>query len=120
MDVRGTIRFLADDPLYDSEKPFGVTLPADYEAKEGDRLTNLHLDERVLDIHDMRPLRGQFTLDTAGFTLIDKTFLNADIESNEALEGYQRETEEMLQQLLKPEYLLCWNARVSTFMPDAA
>lgn len=113
MDVRGHIKFLADIPLYDKEKPFGVTLPADYEAPEGSRLTNLAIDERLVNISDIRGSTRGFTLGTAGFTLLNNPTALGDFRQWSDIKKYQGETENLLQELLNAELVVCWDARVS-------
>lgn len=113
MDVLGHINCIANSPLYETEKPYGVTLPADYEPPEDVRLTNLHMDEHLVNIVDMRRSLTEFTLDTAGFVLLQQPTAYPEIDDMEAFEAYKVETKTILQDLLKAELVVCWNARVS-------
>lgn len=117
MDVQGRIHFLRDAPLYQKEKPFGLTLPANYAPPPDARLTNLDLEERELQVKDMRRTITDFSLDTAGFMLLQKPSMYPDIEDMVTFEAYKRETEQILQELLNPELVVCWDARVSRSEP---
>jgi hypothetical protein len=113
MDVVGYITFLADSPLWETEKPFGLTLPADYDPPEGMRLTNLKFAERRLDIHDMRSCISPISVDLSGFTLLQQPTEYLEITNMDIFEAYKRETESVLRELFKPDFIRCWDGRVS-------
>jgi hypothetical protein len=114
MDVTGYISFLADSPLWKTEKPFGLTLPADYDPPKDTRLTNLVFDERRLNIQDMRPHRHEFSIATSGFALLSQPTHYQEIPDMEVFESYKKETEDILRKLLKPDFIRCWDGRVCT------
>ena len=114
MATVGYINFIADSPLWEKEKPFGVTLPSDYEPLENHPLTNLLFDERRLEIHDMRQSLNDFSIETSGFTLLQQPTKYPEIENMVIFEQYKKETEGVLHDLLRPEFVVCWDARVST------
>ncbi|CAN9382557.1 unnamed protein product [Alternaria alternata] len=112
MDVIGYISFLADSPLWKTEKPFGLTLPADYEPPKDARLTNLLFDERRLSIRDMRARMEDFVIDQSGFTLLQQPTRHLEIDNMTVFEEYKKETEEILGRLLQPDFIRCWDGRI--------
>jgi len=111
-NVLGYIMFLKDSPLYEYEKPFGVTLPADYEPTADQRLTNLEFDERLLNIKDIRSPGNDLTLDRSGFMLLQRPTAHPVIPDMVTFNAYKGETEQILKDVFKPEYICCWDGRL--------
>lgn len=106
------INFLADSRLYETEKPYAISLPIVCEPLEDARLTNLCLDERLLTVIDMRRSISDFDLNTAGFMLVQQPTCFSKIEDMHIFEAYKLETEQILERLFRPELVVCWIARV--------
>lgn len=113
-DIRTRIDFLKDLPLYKTEKPFMVLLPANKGLDpDAYRTENLEFEKlEDVPIFDIRGHESEFLLDTSGFQLVrhDSQYLN--ILDRCDVENYRHETEEFLQATLGAEKVICWDVRV--------
>jgi len=110
--LKGEMDFLADLPLYKTQKPY-LILPKveDGWAVDDPRLTNLKWISYRVPIHDMRG--GDFNLDTAGFQQVDHESANLVFDTIASKEAYMLETEAMLRDLLKAEFVKCYDSVVT-------
>jgi hypothetical protein len=111
-DIQADLEFLADLPLYASEKPYLCLL----EPREGldpdkDRLDNLEYETHYgITITDMRG-RPELSLENAGFQALKHTSCFKDVVGIEDVNAYKRETEQLLLGTLKASYVLCYDLR---------
>lgn len=67
--VTATLNYLKRLPLYQTEKPFQLFLPAQHHATD-QRLSNLEFEGRETRIVDIRPKLSTFDLDEHGFQIL--------------------------------------------------
>jgi hypothetical protein len=86
-----SLEFLADSPIYESEKPFMVLSSAELSQ---DPVTNIQLEDRDVEITDMRG--GHFGLDEHGFQILQHKSEHLHITDLAGVQAYKSECEELL------------------------
>jgi hypothetical protein len=112
--VSTALEFLADLPIYKTEQPYQVIPSPDWPEIDRNSLSNIKLQQDSVTIHDLRDQSEQFTLDTAGFEYMRKQPRSLDFSSAEALELYNRETEDFLKTHFGAVFVRCFARVVST------
>lgn len=114
-DVYSEIDFLADLPLYQDEKPYYV-LPSEKEQIDihSKDLSNLEYEVHKVKVSDVRDCKSDYTLDTAGFQIVQNASKNLVINDLNDLRGYKEETEAVLREVF-PEaiHIHCYDYLVS-------
>jgi hypothetical protein len=111
--VTTTLEFLADLPIYKTEQPFQVIPSPDWPEIEPTSLSNIKLHQGSVIIHDLRDQDEQFTLDTAGFEFTHNEPQSLDFSSTEALEQYNRNTEDFMKEHFGAVFVRCFARAVS-------
>jgi hypothetical protein len=111
--VSTALEFLADLPIYKTEQPFQVIPSPDWPEIDPASLSNIQLYEGPVTIRDLRDQNDQFTLDSAGFEFIRNEPTTLDFSSTEALESYNRETEDFLTMHFGAVFVRCFARVVS-------
>jgi hypothetical protein len=111
-DVKADLEYLADIPLYATEKPYLCLLsPSDGFDPETDRADNLEYEiHHGITITDMRD-RADITIASHGFQILNHTSEFPDLESVRDVDSYKRETEQLLQESLGAAYVCCYDLR---------
>lgn len=110
------LNFIADIPLYKTEKPYKLfhydILP------DGQPMTNMQLEfhDDVL-VEDVRGREENFTIDANSFAWINyPTKVPPEMQgSNEGIERYCKEIVELLETVFEPELVVLYDYRVSRF-----
>lgn len=109
--VQGRIRYVWRLPKYETEKPFVAAIPRGTVDLEKLPITNLEYEAKLVDFVDVRPALADFTLQTSGFQFFSHESKYPRVSTTE-LDGYQRETEDVLKKLLDAEEVVCYEFRV--------
>jgi hypothetical protein len=119
-----SLTFLADLPLYETEKPFYALLrPAeDFDPNDLDSnyepphpTNNLEYETKHnIPISNLRGIESKFYLEKHGFEVLPHTsrFAN-DLKTPSSIDRYKKEVQEMLKQRFDADYVFCFEARVS-------
>lgn len=112
-DIVTSIEHLADLDLYKVEKPYNVVLsPEQWDASLPPR-SNLKFERKDnIIVTDIRGQSGNYTLDTAGFTIANHTSNVLRLETKDDLLGYKNETEVFLTKWFEAERVVCWDVKV--------
>jgi hypothetical protein len=108
-DAVARLRYLAKLDQYEHVKPYIAAIPS---ASDGFPATNLEWDERDAQVADIRPHIDDFKLDSCGFQVVPHTSKYKGIVAMDDVEGYQRETEGFLTELLGAEKVICYEFKV--------
>ncbi|ETI19373.1 hypothetical protein G647_09205 [Cladophialophora carrionii CBS 160.54] len=112
-NVRGTVRFLADLPLYGTEKPYRLLLPAGIENGNIKTHNLVYEETEISCIRDLRGHEAEFDIDSAGFEVVQHcSGFTTAATGQELLDGYKRETEQFLLRHFGASYVYCWDALV--------
>ncbi|ETS76504.1 hypothetical protein PFICI_11891 [Pestalotiopsis fici W106-1] len=109
--IQGRIRYVQKLPKYETEKPFIAAIPEGTVDLEKIPITNLEYEEKLVDFVDVRQALTDFTLQTSGFQFLSHKSKYPRVSTTE-LDGYQRETEDVLKKLLDAEEIVCYDFRV--------
>lgn len=110
--IVATVDFLADLPLYDTEKPYFYLPGKDQEIDPEDpRLNNLEFESHTVEVEDMRE-HPELTLSTCGFTFINNTSSNLQFQTPSDVDAYKRETEELLTSHFSAVKVLTYEVRL--------
>ncbi|KAI1378150.1 hypothetical protein F4677DRAFT_36455 [Hypoxylon crocopeplum] len=106
--------FLADLSLYHTEKPYLVFWPEDNNDSKPIPTTNIQLEKHDgIVVHDIRGREEDFKLEANGFEIYrHSSAIPLPLCSKEHVEGYKRETEELLKDRLNAEVVFCYEARI--------
>ena len=111
--VRTSLDFLADSPLYQSEKPFVVLRDVEHQRTHSTaQLTNLKWDAQRVLVNDMRSETQDLALETAGFKMIDHASSNLQFSDIPSIIQYRRETERLLTEFLGANFVVCYDCKV--------
>jgi hypothetical protein len=111
-DIKADLEYLADLPLYATEKPYLCLLsPSDGFNPDTDRADNLEYElHRGIPLTDMRD-RADIDIGSYGFQVLNHTSRFPDLESVCDVDSYKRETEQLLQESLGATYVFCYDLR---------
>lgn len=110
-DLITSIDFLANIPLYDTEKPYAVLVSV--HDHENTVTNNLVFEKHDgIKVTDIRGREDEFTLEKAGFQVIPYKSSIVSLETNEELHEYQRETATYLKNFFKAEFVHTWDVKV--------
>jgi hypothetical protein len=113
-DIQANLEFLANLPLYETEKPYLALVPPrpDFDP-DTERMDNLewetHTDITITDI------RGQIdilTIDKCGFQVMQHSTGVKEFDGMKDLRAYREETEALLRDTLQASYVLCYDLKV--------
>lgn len=99
MSVTATLSFLANDELYETERPYSLK----FEAPEGLRRSNIQVEKHKQVIQNARQSEKSITVKDNGFALVklDSKMAYEDFENEERVKAvYLVEVAEMLQKLV--------------------
>ena len=113
-DIKAALEFLADLPLYESEKPYLALLsPREGFDPDKDRTDNLEWEtHQDLLIRDIRTCSEELTIDEAGFQVSRHQSHHLAFDTMEDLEAHKRETEQLLQEILGVQHVRCYDLKV--------
>jgi hypothetical protein len=112
-DITADIEYIANLPLYATEKPYLCLLPPD-EAIDPDvqRLDNLEYEtQEGINVTDIRG-KDEFVIETCGFQTINHASKFEALKTIEDVAAYKTETEELLQEQLGAVRVLCYELRM--------
>jgi len=113
-DIQANLEFLANLPLYETEKPYLALVPPrpDFDP-DTERMDNLewetHTDITITDI------RGQIdilTIDKCGFQVMQHSTGVKEFDGVKDLRAYREETEALLRDTLQASYVLCYDLKL--------
>ena len=111
--VETTLDFLADSPVYETRKPFVVLRDIKHKGTHWNaQLTNIEWDIRPVLVNDLRPQLNDFTLESAGFQIIDHVSSHLRFTDIPSMGRYQQETESTLTHLFEADFVLCYDCKV--------
>ena len=111
--VKTTLDFLADSPVYDTQKPFVVLREINHRGRHRNaQLTNIEWDVRPVLVNDLRLQSNDFTLESAGFQILDHVSSHLRFTDIPSMSKYQQETESTLTQLFEADFVLCYDCKV--------
>jgi len=118
MDLKASLIFLKNSPVYAREKLYEIWLP---ETPSGIPKTNCEFNtHNSVPILDARTRRNDIGLDKSGFTFLEhhSSFLPTsqdllDGERPKQLSGYLNETVNFIKSLLNADDVICFDWRVS-------
>ena len=111
--VKTTLDFLADSPVYDTQKPFVVLRDIKHKGTHKNaQLTNIEWDVRPVLINDLRLQSNDFTLESAGFQIFDHVSSHLRFTDIPSMSKYQQETESTLTHLFEADFVLCYDCKV--------
>lgn len=114
-DVESTLDFIADNPIYKTERPYILTPPGGALGDNSDpRYKTVQLVDVPVTLHDIRGKEDSYILDKAGFEIVPnvtRTDLRSRIHDLEVRDEYARETEQFLRQELNAEHVHCYNVK---------
>jgi hypothetical protein len=110
-DVLASLEHLANISLYDEEKPYCVLVSAE-NRREGVPTDNLFFEHHETIVRDLRGREGEFTVDTAGFTVVPHRTKVSNVYNLYELQEYQRETAAFLKAHFNAEDVVCWEVKV--------
>lgn len=116
--ILGRICFLADLPLYNTEKPFLALLAPDVNARLAPDIPrhNLEWEEHILKVRDIRNCTG-YQLETSGFEACRhqsqvREIIHGREVTHADVEAYQQETASFLKVHLNSLWIICYGFRV--------
>jgi hypothetical protein len=110
LKTTGTIRHIAPISLWESEKPFCLTLPLPLEQPK----SNLVADSHDIQICDARGKESVFSLDIHGFSFATLPALEINIEDKTAVEtDYLAQMEKWLKKWLRADDVHIFDYTVS-------
>lgn len=113
-NISTEITFLANIPLYDTEKPYFLFWAAGDEKQKPIPSTNIQwqTQEDIL-VKDIRGKEKDFTLKSNDFEILyHLSGVSFPITSVEDMERYKRETETLLKQNFNARAIYCYESRV--------
>ena len=114
-DIQANLEFLADIPLYETEKPYLALVP----PRPGfdpntERMDNLEWETHSgIAITDIRGQSDTLTIDKCGFQVMQHSTRVTEFDRAEELRAYREETEALLRDTLQASYVLCYDLKVS-------
>ena len=112
--VKTTLDFLADSPVYDTQKPFVVLRDINHRGRHKNaRLTNIEWEVRPVLVNDLRLQSNDFTLESAGFQILDHSSSHLRFTDISSMGKYQQETETTLSRLFEADFVLCYDCKVT-------
>ncbi|KAF2116370.1 hypothetical protein BDV96DRAFT_686742 [Lophiotrema nucula] len=119
-DISTSIDFVADLPLYREEKLYFLNLPAAETAGadfDSIQTTNIQWNRPSVKIQSMRD--KNLTLDRNGFCYLQHGSEHIqDVRLGaEWIPKYRKETEDLLRDVLKPDFVLCYNHKIRKNAP---
>ncbi|KAK0645774.1 hypothetical protein B0T16DRAFT_457767 [Cercophora newfieldiana] len=94
------LSFIADDPLYLTEKSFCINIP----LPSGQPRSNLTFDKRLVEFCSARAREATFSLDKNGFCFVKMPELSVDLHDTQALRSvFIAEMEQWLQDRFKAD-----------------
>ena len=111
--VKTTLDFLADSPVYDTQKPFVVLRDIKHKGTHKNaQLTNIEWDVRPVLVNDLRLQSNDLTLESAGFRILDHVSSHLRLTDIPSMSKYQQETENTLTHLFEADFVLCYDCKV--------
>lgn len=113
-EIRATLQYLQDLPLYETEKPYWCLLPP-HEGFDpnAQRVDNLEFESRPdILISDIRESAEALNLDTCGFEVLAHRSDLSNIETAEDVDAYKAETEALLRDKLGAVFVKCYEVRM--------
>lgn len=109
-DRLASMNFIADIPLYHSEKPFNC------QAKDlpGGEITNLVFETNSgIPVQDVRGRQNEFTLKEHGFMFVNhESQVKSEVGSMDFIHQYLEETIGLLKQQFQADKVICYDLRV--------
>src|ERR1700712_869970 len=99
LDIRTSIEFIADLPLYNEEKPFFVfpSVLTEYTADDAD-LSNVEWETHEITVHSICVREVDLGLSKSGFEVIEHTSQIIPVDTLEAVSQYRAETGMLLKE----------------------
>lgn len=119
-----SLDFIVDKPRFKTERPFAIHIgedQADKFAPDDPALNTIDMKKEPVTVYDLRTL-NDVALDGYGFQTSDCNFTpfpDLDKVTEDQVELYQVETEELLKESLGAEKVICYDYRVSKYAPLA-
>ena len=112
-DISATLSFLRALPLYHHEKPYNVFLSPEDDVPPESNLTNVEDDLRAdVVLQDIRESDQDFSLQKHGFQVLCHKSMYSGLDDPAIIEGYKKETEDLLKRELNAEHVICWGYKV--------
>jgi hypothetical protein len=111
--VTTSLEFLANSPVYETDKPY-IVFPLAGEVvtdEDSKRLSNIQFQSHPLTIEDARE-GGPFTLETSGFQIFPHETQSIHFSDLNSVRRYQNEMDAFLAELLKPEFVMSYDCKV--------
>ena len=111
-DISASIEYLADLPIYKTEKPYGALLAngAEFFAK-GKRLDNIFFEEHECIVTDVRD-KPEFTLERSGFEICEQVSNTlSDFQTTEEADIHRKEIAEFLKKKLDAVHVNTYDLR---------
>lgn len=106
------IKFIADHPKWETEKPFNLTLPLPPDQPK----TNSIYDSHDVQISDGRGIADSSSLDVHGFAFAELPLSDASLKDQDAIETeYLPQMETSLKRLLGAERVCAFDYAVSQY-----
>lgn len=113
-EIRATLQYLQDLPLYETEKPYWCLLPP-HEGFDpnAQRVDNLEFESRPdILIRDVRESTEALSLDTCGFEVLSHHSNLSNFETAGDVDAYKAETEALLRDKLRAVFVKCYEVRM--------
>lgn len=105
-----TLRYLANLPKYQTEKPFSLALTNSHLEKQVNNLE--HEDHEGVKIHDIRGFESNFNVKTDAFTILKEPMtLNIDAGKEEEL-SYIRNIASIITKMFSADRVITYDIRV--------
>ena len=118
--VKTSLEYLQKLPLYEEEKPYYCLLSPDDKSIDPSeqRLDNLEFEEhKNVTIRDIRELTSGASIEDCGFQVLSHSSKISQFNSATDIDDYRRETEALLKEELKAEYVHCYDSRLRKNLP---
>ena len=120
-DIEAGLDFLANIPLYQTEKPFLALLSPDRQIDPEIPRSNLQWEHHDrITIRDMREDAQNVKIEKCGFQFVNHESSISSFEDVLRVEAYKRETETLLAKELGAERVVCYDFRVSRLRTPVA
>lgn len=119
-DVKASLRFLADLPIYHAEKPYLKEVPPDGVTLEPKLMTWTNWDfEEVegITIRDVQDQIGNFSIDREGFEIVHHKSKHLALNDEASIESYQHEIETLLEKEYGAVFVKLFQTKVRVSLP---
>ncbi|OBT58063.1 hypothetical protein VE04_01057 [Pseudogymnoascus sp. 24MN13] len=110
------LNFLQPLPLYKTERPFlaNVSPEVGFNPKIH---TNIQVEQCQVDVTDIRPRISDFKLEKCGFQVTKHETVVSVFDTNESMERYRRESEQLLTKIFGAVKVRTWDSQLRINAP---